>query len=156
MSTYTGKNFKEKQKFIVAGKQRTATKQIFVHCSATPETMDIGAKDIDRWHKNRGWAGIGYHIVIRRDGRYELGRKLDTMGAHAYGHNRDSVAICLVGGVDRNNAPEANFTDSQWQTLRLVIEQLQDAYGDIPVRGHNEVSAKACPSFDVKEWWAKQ
>ncbi|BCV05917.1 MAG: hypothetical protein CM15mV120_350 [uncultured marine virus] len=31
--------------------------------------MDFSAEDIDRWHKNRGWSGIGYNWVIRNDAR---------------------------------------------------------------------------------------
>lgn len=31
-----------------------------IHCSATPEGKDYTVQDIDRWHKARGWKGIGY------------------------------------------------------------------------------------------------
>ena len=60
---------------------------LVVHCAATPPEMDIGAKEIDLWHRQRGWSGIGYHFVIRRDGRVEAGRPLDRPGAHAQGFN---------------------------------------------------------------------
>ena len=52
-------------------------KYIVVHCSYTPEQMDIGA-DIDRWHREKGWMMIGYHKVIRRDGTIEDGRPLNN------------------------------------------------------------------------------
>ena len=42
-----------------------------IHCSATSEGMNFGAEDINRWHLNKGWAGIGYHIVIKLDGTVE-------------------------------------------------------------------------------------
>ena len=36
-------------------KVRSKTDFIAIHCSATPEKLDIGAKDIDRWHRAQGW-----------------------------------------------------------------------------------------------------
>ena len=47
---------------------------LVVHCSATIEGKDFDAKDIDAWHKKRGWSGIGYHYVIKLDGAIEKGR----------------------------------------------------------------------------------
>ena len=47
---------------------REETKYIVVHCSQTRPSQDIGAKDIDRWHRERGWLKIGYGKVIKRDG----------------------------------------------------------------------------------------
>ena len=42
---------------------------IIVHCSATKAGQDFTAADIDRWHRERGFNGIGYHYVIRLDGK---------------------------------------------------------------------------------------
>ena len=38
---------------------------IIIHCSATRAGLDFTAADIDRWHRERGFNGIGYHYVIR-------------------------------------------------------------------------------------------
>ena len=38
---------------------RYDTKFIVVHCSATRPSQDIGAKEIDRWHRERGFMKIG-------------------------------------------------------------------------------------------------
>lgn len=49
--------------------------EIILQCSATPASMDIGAKGIWDWHVNGNhWRDIGYHWVIRRDGTVEKGR----------------------------------------------------------------------------------
>ena len=53
---------------------RESTEYIMIHCAATRADMDIGAADIDRWHRQRGWRKIGYHYVIRRNGEVETGR----------------------------------------------------------------------------------
>lgn len=127
---------------------------IVVHCSATPGDMDIGAVEIDRWHKENGWGSIGYHAVIRRSGRLEPGRSPKYAGAHAKGHNYSSIGVCLVGGVNELNDPENNFTEEQFDTLRNYLSTLKMWYGDVDIVGHCDLPGvtKACPSFDVKEW----
>lgn len=132
--------------------KRSETEKIIIHCSATKPSQDIGSNDIDRWHRERGWLKIGYHLVIPRDGTLELGRDLDEVGAHAYGHNAKSVGVCMVGGIDEDGQPDDNFTIEQWNTLDIVIDYLELLYPDAEVIGHNDVSDKACPSFDVGEW----
>lgn len=130
---------------------RNRTDFIIIHCAATKPSMDIGRKEIDRWHRARGWNGIGYHFVIRRDGELETGRALDAQGAHARGYNHKSIGICLVGGIDENGKPEDNFTPVQWCVLRSLVAVMQDNYPDAKVIGHNEIAAKSCPSFNVQE-----
>ena len=131
---------------------------VIVHCSATPPDRDVTAKDIDRWHRQRGFLSIGYHFVIRRDGTVETGRPVDRPGAHAKGHNRRSIGICLIGGVDDKLNPESNFTADQWESLEGLIRDLLSfrlRLGEkdhVRIIGHNEVSSKACPSFNVQEW----
>ena len=78
---------------------------IIVHCSATKAGQDFTAADIDRWHRERGFNGIGYHYVIRLDGRLEKGREIDLAGAHCKGWNERSVGICYIGGLDENGHP---------------------------------------------------
>lgn len=68
--------------------------EIIIHCSATVEGKDFFVKDIDRWHKQRGFKMVGYHFVIRLDGTIEQGRPLEMIGAHCTGHNAHSIGIC--------------------------------------------------------------
>ncbi len=131
---------------------RKRTKEIIIHCAATKPTQDIDARDIDRWHKQKGWLKIGYHFVIKRDGTIEIGRGIDHVGAHARGHNSYSVGVCLVGGLNEQAEPEGDFTDAQWVMLRLLVDGLATKYPEAKVIGHNTISDKACPSFDVGEW----
>lgn len=133
--------------------------KIIIHCSATPPRMDIGAGTIKRWHtdpkpKGRGWSDIGYHWVIRRDGRVEQGRPEARAGAHVRGHNANSIGICLVGGTGEDGKPETNFTKEQWASLRGVVSGALVRYPGATVHGHNEFANKACPTFNASEWWA--
>lgn len=133
---------------------RQRTDFIIIHCSATPPHMDVSAKDIDLWHRQKGWMKIGYHYVIKRDGTREVGRKIGEPGAHCVGYNHRSVGVCLVGGVDvAGGKAENNFTEAQWTTLKLTVDELRDQYKDAFVVGHRDLQAgKECPSFDVKLW----
>tara|TARA_R110000796_G_scaffold251614_1_gene383484 strand:- start:47 stop:472 length:426 start_codon:yes stop_codon:yes gene_type:complete len=136
-------------------------KLIAVHCAATPPDMDIGADEIRQWHIDKDWLDIGYHYVIRRSGVIELGRDLDgdgevedEVGAHIYGHNKNSLGICMVGGVDINGKPDANFTMNQYAALERTLHLLTAAHPEAEVDGHRSFdSGKACPSFDVKAFW---
>jgi len=133
-------------------------KRLIVHCSATPPARDIGVKEIRKWHKRRGWRDIGYHYVIRRDGVCETGRPVQVIGAHAHGFNRNSIGICLVGGVDARGRPRDNFTDAQYRTLLHLLKFLVVSHRPAEIRGHRDLPGvdKACPCFDVADWLEAQ
>lgn len=134
---------------------------IFVHCSATRPNWMAGQsaqdkfKEIDRWHKARGFHGFGYHGLIDRDGTLVEGRLWEVIGAHVKGHNRNSLGICLVGGHggSATDTFSDHFTEAQAKALRAWLSRALTAYPDAVVRGHNEVAAKACPCFDAGAWW---
>ena len=131
--------------------------RLFIHCSATPPSMDIGARDIKKWHTDpkptgNGWSDIGYHWVIRRDGTIEDGRSINKVGAHVKGYNTGSLAICMAGGVDASGEANDNFSDKQWHSLELMVRGIKAVLPDISIHGHNEFANKACPSFSVQNW----
>ena len=118
--------------------------------------IDETLKEIDRWHRQRGFLKIGYQFVIRRDGTLETGRALEDVGAHTTNFNSRSVGICLVGGLDEQMKPEANFTPEQWAALEKLVKGLKSKhYPNAQVIGHRDVAAKECPCFDVKSWWSE-
>ncbi len=127
---------------------------LVVHCAATRPSQDISAEDIDRWHKEKGFDKIGYHYFIKRNGNIENGRLESETGAHAYGYNSKSLGICLAGGVTEDDitVSENNFTKEQFESLDRLVEQIENTYLGIKVIGHNEISTKDCPGFNVQEW----
>jgi len=137
---------------------RRVTDLIFVHCSATKPSMDTDIKDIDRWHRERGFLKVGYHYVIKRDGTLQKGRELMEAGAHVKTYNHRSIGIALCGGVAEIdvNVWEDNFTSEQYATLYNLLVDLKTQFPDAKIMGHNEVSSKACPSFNVQEWLVKK
>lgn len=133
-----------------------AVKYLVVHCADTPPSMKrVDAEEIDRWHRQRGWLGIGYHFVIRRDGAIEEGRPINRVGAHVEGHNAESIGICLAGGrAEKSTEPEDNFTDEQKIALAGLLAKLLREFPRAEIVGHRDLNPhKACPSFDVKTWW---
>lgn len=144
-------------------------KLLVIHCSATKASLDIGAAEINTWHIARGWHGIGYHYVIRRDGQIEYGRPHEQVGAHTKGHNNGSLGICMVGGLDDNAEAQDNFTAEQYEALTHLVGMLEYVYPGVAVMGHRDLSpdidgdgvvgphewVKACPCFEVSEWYAE-
>lgn len=145
---------------------------IVIHCSATRAGQDVRAADIDKWHKERGFAMIGYNYVIDLDGTVEVGRPLSRDGAHCNtagtsgrSYNRHSIGICYVGGLDKDGKPADTRTPEQKRALRDLVYKLMDAYPNIvEVIGHRDASpdrnkdgritpnewVKVCPCFDVR------
>jgi len=136
--------------------------EIFVHCTGTRKEWWADrrptekAAEVRRWHtQDRGWSDIGYHYLIDRDGTVVEGRPIEKAGAHVKGHNSHSVGISLFGGHggDQDDSFEEHFTPEQDRALRKLLAQLQMEYPSIKsIRGHNAVSAKMCPCFQVQPW----
>ena len=135
--------------------------KIIIHCSATPKGVDYSAADIDKWHRQRGFRGIGYHYVIKLDGTIEKGRDEIEMGAHCLGENLYSIGICYIGGLSEDKqTPEDTRTEAQKIALRGLVESLRRKYREkgniiLTVHGHNEFANKACPCFNVRQEWKK-
>lgn len=147
---------------------------IVIHTSAST-ARNVSARTIDRWHRRNGWSRIGYHYVIldgnrvdwQRDGELERGRSLTEPGAHAYGVNRHSIGICLVGDGDR-----VPWTMAQRNSLLYVVERTCHQFS-IPIRrvvGHREIerlgarhpnkepvtTTKSCPGLANDVDWLRQ
>ena len=90
--------------------------KIIIHCSATPKGVEYSASDIDKWHRQRGYSKIGYHYVIKLDGKIEKGREENEMGAHCLGENLYSIGICYIGGLSEDKeTPEDTRTTCEGQ-----------------------------------------
>ena len=124
--------------------------EIIIHCSATPQGVVYTLRDIDRWHREKGWRGCGYHYIVLLDGTIEQGRPLGQAGAHCLGHNAHSIGICYIGGIDSKGNPADTRTPEQRDVLWSLIQSLKKRFPGATVHGHNEFAAKACPCFKVK------
>ena len=136
---------------------------VIIHATDTFSNKNIGAEEIDAIHKKLGGAskGIGYHYVIRRDGRLQRGKDLTKEGDHCSAGNYDqtSIGIVMVGGIDSPSTEQtfqrtsSSFTRAQYDTLEMF---LQSFYNHVPggeVFGHNDIEeTELDPYFDVQEY----
>ena len=101
-----------------------------------------------QWHLANGWAGIGYHYLIRKDGTIERGRPRDTVGAHCYGENWHSVGVNIVGNFETNEP-----TAAQIDAAERLVAVLCRLYGLRPsgetIKGHRDFNATACPGENL-------
>ena len=123
--------------------------EIIIHCTATPEGRAVTRADVDLWHRQLGFFGIGYHYLVLLDGTIAEGRPLWRVGAHCADHNRHSVGICYVGGLDSHMRPKDTRTPAQRAALRQLVDRLRSQFPGIRVYGHRDFAAKACPCFDA-------
>lgn len=125
--------------------------EIIIHCTDTYPNQKVTVADIDRWHREQDYNGIGYHYVIDRNGEIHQGRDPERAGAHCKGHNRYSLGIAYIGGRGENGLPADTRTPDQKIRLSRLVRALKILYPLATVHGHNEFNpAKACPCFDVK------
>lgn len=141
-----------------------AINKIILHCSATKEGENYTEKDIRRWHTTpkaqggNGWKDIGYHFVVLLDGNVEVGRPIETIGAHCAGHNADSIGICYVGGLDANGKPKDTRTDAQKKAIEETLKNLIAAYPSVnEIKGHRDYSPDRNGNGKIESWeWIKE
>lgn len=126
-------------------KPRRSIHKVYLHCSASDNPKHDNVATMDRWHKQRGWSGVGYHFFIRKNGTIERGRDINKTPAAQGGHNRGTIAICLHG------LAKSKFTKAQFDALTNLCGQIGAAYPHSTFHGHCEVSAKTCPVFDYRK-----
>ncbi len=138
--------------------------EVIVHGSETQSNKNIGSIEINNIHKKLGHDGIVYHYVIRRDGRLQRGRPADRESEHTNSHNKFSLAVCLVGGINLptgdvnplDNRSESAFTREQFTTLEIFLEAFFMKVPGGLVFGHNELESDVDdPYFSVMDYVEK-
>lgn len=142
-------------------------KYLVIHCTATPEGREVTAADIKAWHTNptakggRGWKQVGYTDLFKLDGTVErlVANNEDAnvdpweITNGATGYNGISRHIVYAGGVARDGkTPKDTRTPGQLKALETYVKDFHRRFPDVKIIGHNEIAAKACPSFNVPQW----
>ena len=107
-----------------------------------------------RCHLSCGFASIGYHFYVTRDGEVHICRPVHQIGAHATGWNDKSIGICYEGGLNEDGQPADTRTYAQKCSLLDLLRQLKIDYPQAKIRGHYQLSSsihKICPCFDAKQ-----
>jgi N-acetylmuramoyl-L-alanine amidase len=137
--------------------------EVVVHATETHTNKDIGSIEINNVQIDMGHDGIGYHYVIRRDGRLQRGRPVNIQGDHApvNGHDKYSIGIALVGGINVSTGednPEdyrssQSFTREQFTTLEKFLGGYYRRFPGGQVFGHNDLDINEFdPYFDVVDY----
>lgn len=141
-------------------------KYLVIHCTATPEGREVSADEIRRWHTapkaagGRGWNQVGYTDMVHLDGSVErLVRNNEDMQVDAFeitngakGYNAIARHVVYVGGVDATGKAKDTRTEAQRNALAAYVRDFHARFPQVRIIGHNEISPKACPSFNVQQW----
>jgi len=114
--------------------RRNKTDEIILHHA---EASHASVEEVNRWHLERGWTGIGYHFYIRKDGKVYRGRPEWAVGAHAQGHNSRAIGICCEGSYMTENMPQAQldalrpypYNDGEIPRCKAVTAQGRKQHG---------------------------
>lgn len=137
--------------------------EVVVHATDTHTNKDIGSIEINNVQIDLGHDGIGYHYVIRRDGRLQRGRPVNVQGDHApvNGHDKFSIGIALVGGINVSTGEDnptdyrssQAFTREQFTTLEKFLNGYYRRFPGGQVFGHNDLDVNEIdPYFDVVDY----
>jgi N-acetylmuramoyl-L-alanine amidase len=139
---------------------------VVIHATETFTNKNIGAEEIDSIQKildggKQGKEYIGYHYVIRRDGRLQRGIPLTKKGNHTEtgNYNETSIGIAMVGGIlspateGSWQTSSASFTREQYNTLEQFLGVFYHHVAGGEVFGHNDINPEELdPYFDVQEY----
>lgn len=135
---------------------------LVVHSTESYSNQYLTANEIHRDHIDRGFEGIQYHYVIRRDGILERGLPNNSVTESSPKELRNfTIDIALVGGInapsgvenpDQYRSIEA-FTRQQLTTMESFIEAFYRRYPGGLVRGHYQIEdGVQDPHFDLKKY----
>ena len=142
-------------------------KRLVIHCTDTPEGRKVSSDDIRSWHTSptsqggRGWKQVGYTDMFHLDGTVErLVKNNDDANVDpweitngAKGYNSTSRHIVYVGGrAATSKTPKDTRTEEQKEAMKQYVLDFHRRHPDVAIVGHNALSNKACPSFDVPAW----
>ena len=111
---------------------------IVLHHSGVKVLQSV--ETIHNYHKNKGWAGIGYHFYVRKDGSVYRGRPENMAGAHCPGVNSISLGICAEGDFEQEI-----MNDVQKNAIVELIKYIKLRYNIKWIKGHREILSTDCP-----------
>ena len=126
---------------------------LVLHCSATQPDAKIESIQ-NYWRKNLGWKSPGYHYVIKADGEIVPLLSIDKVSNGVAGYNSQIINISYIGGIDKTGKPKDTRTEEQKASILKLLKDLKKRFPSAKIQGHRDFPkvAKACPSFDVKQW----
>lgn len=116
--------------------KRTTTDTLVIHHAAGNGSVEA----IHNGHVGRGWAGIGYHYYVRKDGSVYRGRPEWAVGGHTSGHNWHTLGICFEG-----NFEEETMNSVQLKAGQELVAGILSRWGNLAVKRHKDLGNTLCP-----------
>ena len=136
--------------------------EIILHWSETFTNSNLTGLELQQM---TGSGSNAYHFIIKRDGSIERGVPLDIIGDHCAGvgssHNKYSIGVCLVGGVNVSsgdtdlygNYGAGSITRTQYNTLQELFRIFFLQYPGGQALGHGEIDvSQDDPGFEVRDY----
>ena len=132
-------------------------KNIVIHCTATHQSATVSGI-MNYWKNKLGWKSPGYHYLIDKDGNIHNLQPIERPSNGVAGHNKNSIHVSYIGGIDKKGNPIDNRTEPQIKSMIEIIKELKAQFNDAKILGHRDFPnvKKACPCFDVTEWLDKE
>ena len=135
--------------YVYAGELSDSYQTLVIHHSAFYKANGVETLlEVQRLHRDdRGWADVGYHYLVDRDGAIYEGRNLGVRGVHTQGRNTGSAGVCLLGDF-RYRTP----TQAQWDGLIALSHWLVAELALTHLAAHSQFNeATLCPGATVLE-----
>ena len=108
----------------------------------------------------------GFHYVIKRDGSIERDKPINSGGSHTPGHNKYSIGVLLIGGVDQASPTQetnevdivaevgaGHITRSQYNSLYQIMRVFFTQYPGGQALGQDEIDPNLNgPGFEVRDY----
>lgn len=138
--------------------QREITELIIHWSGHFLDQPHAGAEEVHAKNLALNLDGCAYHYIITKTGHIERGRPAEQPGQHCSEHDKFSIGVCLIGGVNSyTHEPEddweygrENFTTYQMESLKKILNAYYKIWPGGSAFGHNDIHEWAQdPGFDV-------
>ncbi|KAM9319151.1 peptidoglycan recognition protein 5 [Pholidichthys leucotaenia] len=126
--------------------------RVVIHHTDTSSCKDSECKgqvlSIQRMHmEQRDFDDIGYNFLVGGDGTVFEGRGWGVVGAHAKGHNSNSVGIAFIGNFN-NETPRKEAIMAVKQLLQSGVST-GHLKPDFALFGHRDLGQTECPGNNL-------
>ncbi len=136
--------------------------RVFLHCTDSDAPTLVGldlAEEVNRWHLANGWAGIGYHFVIDKQGAVVTGRPLELTPAAQLGEiplvPPAMVHMGNVATIAISTHGSKRWTEAGMRATRELCAAIDRAYRSaghpVTFHGHKEIDPRPCPVYPYKD-----
>ncbi len=137
---------KEPEWYVYPENLADVYRTVVIHHSASRLFTDETMSDIQDLHMDRnGWADIGYHYGIDKDGVIYEGRDIHVRGASVAGHNTGTIGVVVMGDFQWDMP-----LDVQLEAAQTLVNWLAALYRLTHLAGHFEFNPESvCPGKNM-------